>query len=51
MGGSQSKTEDILDTLAEDIKKHIVADTSPTKENLVVWFYTIENLIRDINRR
>ena len=51
MGASQSKTEDILDTLAEDIKKHIVSDTSPTKENLVVWFYTIENLIREINRR
>ena len=51
MGSSQSKTEDVLDTLAEEIKKHILADTSPTKENLVAWFYNIEDLIRDINRR
>ena len=44
MGASQSKTEDTLDTLAEEIKKHILADTSPTKENLVAWF---NDLIRE----
>lgn len=51
MGSSQSKTEDVLDTLSEEIKKHILADTSPTKENLVAWFNTIDDLIRDINMR
>jgi hypothetical protein len=47
MGASQSKMEDTLDTLAEDIKKHILADTSPTKENLVAWFDTVNDLIRE----
>jgi hypothetical protein len=53
MGASHSKIdlEDDLDTLSEAIKKHILADTSPTKENLVAWFDTINVLIRDVNRR
>jgi arsenate reductase-like glutaredoxin family protein len=50
MGSSQSKTEDILDTLRDDIKKHLLADTSPTREDLITWVDTIEDLIRDINR-
>lgn len=54
MGASQSKTnhvEDVLDTLSDDIKKHLLADTSPTREKLITWFDTIDDLIRDINRR
>jgi hypothetical protein len=54
MGASQSKTdhvEDVLDALSDDMKNHILADTSPTKENLVKWFDTINDLIRDVHRR
>jgi len=54
MGASHSKTdhvEDVLDTLSDEIKKHLLADTSPTRENLMTWFDTIDDLIRDINRR
>lgn len=43
--------EDTLDMLSEQFKKHILADTLPTRENLVTWFHTVEDLIRVINRR
>jgi hypothetical protein len=51
MGGLTIDDEDTLDRLSEDFKKHILADTSPTKENLLTWFNTVEELIRVINRR
>jgi hypothetical protein len=54
MGASHSKTdhiEDVLDTLSDGIKKHLLADTLPTRGDLITWFDTIDDLIRDINRR
>ena len=49
MGGLTIDDEDTLDRLSEDFKKHILADTLPTKENLLTWFNTVEDLIRVIN--